>query len=62
MGNNTSRSTQWSEEPVKPTGPLCGAVQPAFPHKTCNRKPKHDGDHCESKQCGTVIVTTWWDR
>ncbi len=28
MGNNTSRSTQWSEEPSKPKGPLCGQTLP----------------------------------
>jgi hypothetical protein len=62
MGNNVSRSTQWSEEPVKPTGPICGAMQPSWPFKVCNRKPNHDSDHCQQKQQGIAMVDVWWPK
>jgi hypothetical protein len=46
----------------KPDGPLCGVLQDSFPHKTCNRKPRHYGDHCCRTQCGDRVVEVWWPR
>ena len=44
----------------KPGGPLCGALQDSFPHKTCNRKLLHCGDHCCRTQCGDKVIEVWW--
>lgn len=62
LPNNASRSEQWSPDPIKVTGPVCGSVQPKWPSKVCNRKPGHDGDHCEEKQAGTKMISTWWSK
>ena len=44
----------------KPDGPLCGALQDSFPHKTCNRELQHCGDHCRRTQCGDKVIEVWW--
>ena len=44
----------------KPDGPLCGDQQECFPYKECNRKRKHEGDHCCRTQCGDKVVEVWW--
>jgi hypothetical protein len=62
MGNNTSNAMMWSEEPAKPTGPLCGHRQPVWPYKACTRRRGHEGDHCEEKRAGSVMIDTWWER
>jgi len=62
MGNNSSRSTQWSEEPVKPDYPLCGHRQWVWPYKLCTLKPGHGGDHCNRVQAGTQMIDVWWAR
>ena len=62
MGNNATRSTQWSEEPVKDEGPKCGSVSPRWPFKVCKLRPGHDGEHCNKVLAGTKTVELWWVR
>ena len=62
MGNNHNRHTQWSEDPKKPTGPLCGALQPKWPYRSCTRRPGHDGNHCNRTQAGNAMIVVWWER
>ena len=49
MGNNTSRSTQWSEVPAKPSYKMCLHRQWEWPFKSCTRPQGHEGDHCEER-------------
>ncbi len=60
MSNNISRSTQCSEEPVKPAGPMCGAVHQGWPAKVCTLAPEHTGNHCNVTQAGTKMIEFWW--
>lgn len=62
MGNNTSRSTQWSEAPAKPSYKMCLHRQWEWPFKSCTRPQGHEGEHCEERLAGTVMVSTWWGR
>ena len=60
MGNNRNIHEQWSPDLLKPDGPLCGALQPKWPHKSCTLRPGHRGDHCNRVQAGTKMIEVWW--
>jgi hypothetical protein len=63
MGNNTSRSTSWSEEPeLRKALDPCGDIQPEWPHKVCTFPRTHEGDHCNEAFAGTKWIMTWWKR
>lgn len=62
MGNNVSCSTQWSEEPDTPQYQICGCTTPDWPFKRCTRRVGHEGNHCERKLAGTVMIEYWWPQ
>ena len=67
MGNNASRSTQWSEEPARSSAPICGAIRPeprfpSLPPIVCNRELAHEGEHCRTSYAGVAVIESWWAR
>ncbi len=41
---------------------MCLHRQWEWPFKSCTRPQGHEGDHCEERRAGTVMVSTWWGR
>ena len=58
-----AKQKEWrAAELPKPTDNLCNHVRWTWPYKLCNLPLGHNGEHCNSKQCGTILEKLYWSR